>query len=68
MARVRRRGLRRFVFGAAKPRRKRRASGVANRVKNAPQHCKTSLGSCMRGGGGAKRGCMKKFWTCIKAS
>jgi hypothetical protein len=51
-------------------RKKRRASGVASRAKNAPKHCKVALGSCMRGGGGrAKAGkCMKGYWRCIKGS
>jgi hypothetical protein len=67
MARLRHRGLRRFIFGAPK-RRKRRASGVASRAKNAPKHCKVSLGSCMRGSGGRAKAskCMKGYWRCIK--
>ena len=41
---------------------------MAQRMKNAPKHCKTSLGSCMRGPGGrAKAGkCMRAFHACIK--
>lgn len=70
MPRVKDRRLRRFVFlGRGKKRRSgRRASGVAARAKNAPKHCKVSLGSCMRGPGGrAKAGrCMKAYWGCIK--
>lgn len=64
--RVRNRKLRSFVFG--KSRKRRRASGVASRAKNAPKHCKVALGSCMRGSGGrAKAGkCMKGYWRCIK--
>lgn len=65
--RVRKRSLRRFIFGAPK-RRKRKASGVAARAKNAPKHCKVALGDCMRGGGGRRKAgpCMKAYWRCIK--
>lgn len=55
-----------WLRGPGKRRKKRRASGVAARAKNAPQHCKTGLSSCMKGGGGIRRGCMKKYWSCIK--
>jgi hypothetical protein len=68
MARVRKRALRRFVFGAP-TRKKRRASGVAARAKNAPKHCKVGLSHCMKGGGRGKAGpCMRKYWFCIKAA
>lgn len=68
MARVTNRKLRQFVFGAPKRRKKRRGGAMAQRMKNAPKHCKTSLGSCMRGPGGrAKAGkCMRAFHACIK--
>jgi len=57
------------VFLGEKPRRKRRATGVAARAKNAPKHCKVQLGSCMRGGGRGKAGpCMRGYWKCIKSS
>jgi hypothetical protein len=66
---VRKRALRRFVFRDAKPRKRRKASGVAARAKNAPAHCKKGLSSCMKGGGrGKASGCMKGYWRCIKGS
>lgn len=67
MPMVRDRRLRRFVFlGKSKARRKRRGGAQAQRMKRAPQHCKTSLGTCMKGGGRAKAGpCMRKFHACI---
>jgi hypothetical protein len=65
--RVRNRKYRRFVFGASKPKRKRRGGAMAQRMKNAPKHCKVDLGACMRGGGRAKAGkCMRAFHACIK--
>jgi len=41
---------------------------MAQRMKNAPKHCKTDLGACMRGPGGrAKAGkCMRAFHACIR--
>ena len=61
--------LRRFIFGEGKARKRRKASGVAAKAKNAPAHCKKGLGSCMRGGGRGKAGpCMKAYWRCIKGS
>jgi hypothetical protein len=64
---VRKRGLRKFVFGASKPRKRRKASGVAARAKNAPPVCKKGLSSCMKGGGRGKAGpCMRAYWACIK--
>jgi hypothetical protein len=69
MARVTNRKLRHFIFGAApKKRRKRRGGAMAQRMKNAPKHCKLDLGSCMRGPGGrAKAGkCMRAFHACIR--
>ena len=71
MARVTNRKLRHFIFGAGpKRRKKRRASGVAARAKNAPKHCKTGLSRCMTGGGGRAKasGCMKGYWRCIKGA
>jgi hypothetical protein len=66
--RVRNRKLRHFVFGEGKKRKRRKASGVAAKAKNAPKHCKTGLGDCMRGGGGRKKAgpCMRAYWRCIK--
>lgn len=67
---VRKRALRRFVFrdGPVKRRKKRKASGVASKAKNAPAHCKKGLSVCMTGGGGRSKasGCMKGYWRCIK--
>ena len=65
---ARKRALRPFVFGAGKRRKRRKASGVAARAKNAPAHCKKGLSACMTGGGGRSKasGCMKGYWRCIK--
>lgn len=54
--------------GAKKRRKSRRGGKMAQRMKNAPKHCKVSLGDCMRGSGGrAKAGkCMRAFHACIK--
>lgn len=67
MARIRKRGLRRFIFGAPKAKRRGgRGGAMARKMKNAPAHCKTDLSHCMRGGGRAKAGpCMRKFHACI---
>ena len=56
-----------WAGAGGRKRKKRRASGVAARAKNAPQHCKTGLSHCMKGGGRGKAGtCMKGYWRCIK--
>lgn len=67
--RVRNRKLRNFVFGGkARKHKSRRGGKMAARMRNAPKHCKVSLGNCMRGSGGrAKAGkCMRAFHACIK--
>lgn len=65
---ARRLGFRIPWLRGAKKRKKRRASGVASRAKNAPAHCKKGLSHCMTGGGGRSKasGCMKSYWRCIK--
>lgn len=65
---VKNRRLRKFLFGASKPRKRRKASGVAARAKNAPPVCKKGLSVCMTGKGGRSKasGCMKAYWRCIK--
>lgn len=65
---VKNRRLRKFLFGAGKLRKRRKASGVAARAKSAPAHCKKGLSVCMTGGGGRSKasGCMKGYWRCIK--
>jgi hypothetical protein len=58
-----------WLRGAKKGRKRRKASGVAARAKNAPKHCKTGLSHCMKGGGKGKAGpCMRKYWSCIKGA
>ena len=67
MARVRNRKFRSFVFGGKTKRKRRKASGVAARAKNAPPVCKKGLSTCMKGGGKGKAGpCMRAYWRCIK--
>jgi hypothetical protein len=65
MARRRRKGILKRIFGRASGgrRKSRRGGKMAARMRNKPAHCKKALGDCMR----ARRGpgkCMKQYHAC----